>query len=180
MSRARQAALLLAVAAIAAGTGYQFYLANRATQATQQAAQELMRRSLPDADGGLVAMSKWRGKVLVVNFWATWCAPCRDEIPELIKIHRKNYANGVEVVGIGIDNTVKVQQYSREMSIDYALLIGGMDILDISKALGNAAGVLPFTVVMDRAGKLTYAHAGAITEAALTPVLVPLLSSKPL
>ena len=120
-------------------------------------------------------MSKWRGKVLVVNFWATWCAPCREEIPALMRVQHKYVANGVQFVGIAIDNVSKVLEYAEEMHIDYVLLIGGMETLGLTKDLGNRAEVLPFTVVLDRAGKVAYAHAGPLSEALLEAVLSPLL-----
>jgi thiol-disulfide isomerase/thioredoxin len=120
-------------------------------------------------------MSQWRGKVLVVNFWATWCAPCREEIPALMRVQHKYASNGVQFVGIAVDNVSKVRDYAKEMRIDYVLLIGGMETLGVTKDLGNRAEVLPFTVVLDRAGKVVYAHAGALTDALLGAVLTPLL-----
>lgn len=120
-------------------------------------------------------MSQWRGKVLVVNFWATWCAPCREEIPALMRVQHKYASNSVQFVGIALDNVSKVRDYAEEMGIDYILLIGGMETLDVTRDLGNRAEVLPFTVVLDRAGKVVYAHAGALTEALLGAVLSALL-----
>jgi thiol-disulfide isomerase/thioredoxin len=110
-----------------------------------------------------------------VNFWATWCAPCREEIPELTKIQEKYAANGVQIVGIALDNVLKVREYAKEMRIEYPLLIGFGETLGLARDLGNSAGVLPFTVVLDRTGKLVHAHAGAITEASLSAELAPLL-----
>jgi thiol-disulfide isomerase/thioredoxin len=120
-------------------------------------------------------MSQWRGMVLVVNFWATWCAPCREEIPELMRVQRKYASNGVQLVGIAIDNVSKVRDYADEMRIDYAVLIGSMETLGITKDLGNRAQVLPFTLVLDRAGKVAYAHVGALSEGSLGAKLAPLL-----
>lgn len=165
------------VAAVAGLAGYYFNL-NRASQSTpaiEIAAQKLMLASFTDLNGKTQTLSRSRGKILVVNFWATWCPPCREEIPELKKIHRKYAPNGVELTGIALDNVSKVQEYAAQMSIGYRLLIGNMETLVISKDLGNQAGVLPFTVVLDRAGKVAYTHAGGLTEAALDAVLAPLL-----
>ena len=120
-------------------------------------------------------MAQWRGKVLVVNFWATWCAPCREEIPALMRLQRNYAANGVQFVGIAIDNASKVRDYAEEMQINYVLLIGSMETLGVTKDLGNPAGVLPFTVVLDHAGKVAYVHAGQLSEASLGAVLAPLL-----
>lgn len=167
------------VAAVAGLAGYYFSRASLNSQATEAAAQKLMLAPLTDLNGKAQALSQWRGKVLVVNFWATWCLPCREEIPALMNVHRKRAKNSVEFVGIALDNASKVREYAAEMSIDYALLIGGTESLAISKDLGNRAEVLPFTVVLDRAGKVAYTHAGALTEATLDAVLMPLLQFRP-
>ena len=130
-----------------------------------------MRTALPDPGGTPQPMSQWRGKVLVVNFWATWCAPCREEIPALIRMHHKHARNGVQFVGIALDNAVKVRDYAQEMNIDYPLLLGDIATLALSKELGNRREVLPFTVVLDRGAKFAYSHAGALTEVQLGEVL---------
>ena len=92
-----------------------------------------------------------------------------------MRVNRKYASNGVELVGIALDNATKVLIYSKEMSMDYLLLIAGAQTLELGKDLGNQAGVLPYTVVLDRRGKVAYAHAGALTEATLEDVLRPLL-----
>jgi thiol-disulfide isomerase/thioredoxin len=143
--------------------------------AADAAAQTLIVASLSDLDGRSRMISRWRGKVLVVNFWATWCAPCREEIPALMNVQHVYAANGVQFVGIAIDNISKVRDYAAAMHIDYVLLIGGMGALVLSKDLGNRASALPFTVVLDRSGKVVYTHAGAVTEAILDPILQRLL-----
>ena len=175
MNRWLQAGAFLVVAAVAAIAGYYFNQASLSSQATVAAAQKLMLAPLSDLNGRGQMLSQWRGKVLVVNFWATWCAPCREEIPALKKIHKSYAANGLVIVGIAVDNVVKVREYAAEMNIDYTLLIATAETLAISKDLGNQAGVLPFTVVVDRAGEIAFTHAGALTEASLGAVLVPLL-----
>ena len=175
MHRRLQAGVFLAVAALAGVAGFLFSRASLITPAAEGATQRLMLGSLPDLSGEPQTFSQWRGKVLVVNFWATWCAPCRKEIPDLIKTQKTYVANGVQVVGIALDNVIKVREYAEEMRIDYALLIGVAETLGLAKDLGNRAGVLPFTVVLDRTGKLVHAHAGATTAATLNAILAPLL-----
>ena len=175
MNRRVQAGAFLAVALVAGAAGFYFNRGSLVAPATQDAVHRLLQGSLPDPNGKPQAFSQWRGKVLVVNFWATWCAPCREEIPALMKAQRQYAPNGVKIVGIALDNAVKVREYADEMQIDYALLIGSADTLSLAKDLGNRAGVLPFTVVVDRAGKLAHARAGAVTEASLGAILAPLL-----
>jgi thiol-disulfide isomerase/thioredoxin len=163
------------VAAAAGLAGYYFNRASLSSPATVGAAQALMLAPLTDPSGNTQSLSQWRGKVLVVNFWATWCPPCREEIPVLKKVYQKYVANGVEFVGIALDNAAKVREYAAEMNIDYALRIGGPETLAISKGLGNPAGVLPFTIVLNRGGEVVYTHVGALTDATLDAVLLPLL-----
>lgn len=175
MNRRLQAGLFLLVAAVAGFAGYYFKHASLSSPASEAAAQKLMLASLTDLNGKVQALSQWQGKILVVNYWATWCPPCREEVPALKKIQEKYSSNGVEVVGIALDNVFKVREYAAELNISYPLLIAGVETLTLSKELGNRAGVLPYTVVLDRSGKVAYTHAGAMTEAALAAVLVPLL-----
>ena len=175
VNRWLQIGAFLLVAAVAGVAGYYFNQKSASTRATEAAAEKLLLAPLSDLNGKPQTLSHRRGKVMVVNFWATWCSPCREEIPALMRVQRKNVANGVEVVGIAIDNVAKVRDFAAEMSIDYSLLIGGFEILATSNDLGNRAGVLPFTVVLNRAGKVAYTHAGAMTESSLDMVLVPLL-----
>ena len=175
VNRRLQAGVFLMVAAVAGLAGYYFNRARLSSPATEAAAAKLMQASLTDLSGKRQTLSQRRGKILVVNFWATWCLPCREEIPALKKIQTKHAANGVEVVGIAIDNVAKVLDYAAEMSINYGLLIGGAEILATSRELGNLAEVLPFTVILDRAGKVAYTHVGVLTEGALDSVLLPLL-----
>lgn len=175
MNKHFRAGVFLAVAVFAGAAGFYFSRGSPNSPVAEGAAQKLALVSLPDTSGKPQMMSQWRGKVLVVNFWATWCAPCREEIPALMRVKQKYAANGVQFVGIAIDNVSKVRDYADEMQIDYALLIGSMEILGITKDLGNSAGVLPFTVVLDRAGQVAYTHAGPLTESSLGAVLTPLL-----
>jgi len=170
-----RAGLFLLVAGLAGAAGYYLNRGSHTSPAADVAVQNLLLAALPDPSGRSQPLTQWRGKVLVVNFWATWCAPCREEIPALIKVQRKYAANGVQLVGIAIDNVAKVRDFADAMGIDYALLIGGLETMSIVRDLGNRAGVLPFTVILDRSGKLAYAHAGALTETSLGAELTPLL-----
>ena len=175
VNRALQAGLFLAVAGLAGVGGFYFNRDDPMLAATDAAASRLVSATLPDLSGKPQSLSQWRGKVLVVNFWATWCVPCREEIPALMNAQRKYVSNGVQVVGIAIDNASKVRDYAKEMHIDYALLIGAAETLGMASDLGNRAGVLPFTVVLNRAGKVVHTQAGALTESSIGRILMPLL-----
>jgi thiol-disulfide isomerase/thioredoxin len=167
--------LFLAVAAIAAAAGFYFNTTHQPSPSAEGAAGILLRASLTDLAGKPQRLDQWQGRVLVVNFWATWCAPCREEIPALMKVQRKHDSKSVQIVGIALDSADKVREYAAEMNIDYTLLLGGMDTLGMMKEAGNKAGVLPYSLVMDRTGRLIHAHAGALTESALDQLLAPLL-----
>ena len=131
---------------------------------TEPDAEAILRAArVTDLAGNQQDLLKWKGQVLVLNFWATWCEPCREEIPAFGKVRRKLLPNGVEFVGIAIDNAAKVTKFAREMSIEYPLLLAGGDGLELMRKLGNPSGGLPFTVVMDRKSTVAFRHLGALT-----------------
>ncbi len=175
-SAARNALALIIAAGLALGAG--LYLAPRSGSdppAQSPAANALNGLALPDLDGKEVALAQWRGKVLVVNFWATWCAPCREEMPEFIVAQRKWGPKGLQFVGIGIDDAAKLRQFAAEIDLNYPALVGGYGALELSKALGNSLMVLPFTVVLDREGRVVHTQRGPLKAAALATLVGQLL-----
>jgi thiol-disulfide isomerase/thioredoxin len=178
MSRSARIALGIAVAAVALGAGVYVQLM-RYTTDTPPGIVALVRTSLPDLAGKPLTLDSWQGKLRVVNFWATWCAPCRKEIPELISFQRENAANGVQVVGIAVDQVDKVQNYARDMGINYPVLVAGMAGVDLARQAGNPTGALPFTIVLSRDGKVISTHLGALTGAELQKLLGPLVTDAP-
>jgi thiol-disulfide isomerase/thioredoxin len=171
VNRRLKAGAFLVVAIVAGLAGYYFSRDSLVSPAAESASRRLMSASFSDLGGKPQTLTQWRGEVLVVNFWATWCAPCREEIPALMKVQRQYASKSVKIVGIAIDNVDKVREYAEQMHIDYSLLIGGMETLNLAKDLGNRAGVLPFSVVLDRTGNVVHAHAGKMTEASLGAIL---------
>ena len=121
----------------------------------------------PGLSGKTQTLADWRGKTLVINFWATWCAPCREEIPDFIEIRREHAAKSVEIVGIAIDNAQAVTPYAQQMSITYPLLIGEGSELEMSRALGNPSGALPYTVVIGPDGAILLRHLGRLPKSKL-------------
>jgi thiol-disulfide isomerase/thioredoxin len=121
--------------------------------------------SLADRTGKSVSIATWRDRSLIINFWATWCAPCRREIPLLGALHREWAARGVEVVGIAVDHAPQVAAYADEMKIAYPLLIGEQDALDVAASLGFASPVFPFTVFTDRRGEVVTLYVGELHRA---------------
>ncbi len=160
------------VAVLAAGAG--LYFAFRAVLPAAPGADSvarLMALELPDADGKPHALTQWRGKTLVVNFWATWCPPCREEMPAFSRLAEKHAGNGVQFVGIAIDSAAEVQKFRREVQVAYPLLIGSMDTIQVAGALGNSALGLPFTVIVDRDGRVIKSRLGTLSETELDAIL---------
>lgn len=131
--------------------------------------------SLATLEDGKASLAQWQGKVLVVNFWATWCAPCRKEIPEFVKMQGALESRGLQFVGIAIDDMAQVRSAAKQLGINYPILVGEIDAAELGRMLGNEVGALPYTVVMDRGGRVVKTILGATNEANLAPILEPLL-----
>jgi thiol-disulfide isomerase/thioredoxin len=125
--------------------------------------------SLSDLQGKSTPIATWSGKSLVINFWATWCAPCRREIPLLEGLTAEWGDKGVQVVGIAVDHRDQVTTYASELKIEYPILIGEQDALDVASSLGFDSPVFPFTVFTDRRGELVALYVGELhpSQAAL-------------
>ncbi|MGL6070250.1 TlpA family protein disulfide reductase [Craterilacuibacter sp.] len=126
-------------------------------------------------NGKSQTLAQWRGKVVVVNFWATWCAPCREEMPMLDALRSRWRNQGVEVVGIALDQPVEVQNFLRSLRIGYPVLLGDADTLGLMRSLGNSTGGLPFTVILDRQGKVVARLTGKLSEQNLRQAVEPRL-----
>jgi thiol-disulfide isomerase/thioredoxin len=120
--------------------------------------------SLKDLAGRSHPISEWDGKALLVNFWATWCAPCRREIPLLNRIQREYAGNGFEVVGIAVDFADDVKAFRKDFPIDYPLLVGEQDGFDAARAFGIETMALPFTAFTDSHGRVLMVHVGELHE----------------
>lgn len=135
----------------------------------------LASTELDDLDGGKRTLTHWRGQVVVVNFWATWCPPCREEIPGLISTRKRFAGQGVEVVGVAIDTAEKVRPFAQSINMDYPLLLGEANALELMRRLGNATGALPYTIVLDRNGSIAARHLGLLTPAQVAALVQPLV-----
>jgi thiol-disulfide isomerase/thioredoxin len=165
--------LILGAAAVAAATagGVAAVLALRG----QSGAAELLSASFPDLSGRRRKLSEWQGRPFLCNFWAGWCAPCREELPLLDSAARENAANGLQIVGIAIDNAANITKYLKSVQIGYTVLIAEGSAIGLMRALGNGAGVLPFSVTVDRAGRLRQRKLGAYSAQELRSDLAALL-----
>lgn len=136
-----------------------------------EAAPQLLALSLEDAAGARQSFSQWRGKVLVANFWATWCPPCREEIPGFARLSEKYADKGVQFVGIGIDTADKIREFAQKSKVPYPLLVGEQSTMRLAVEFGNRSEGLPFTVILDRSGAVHDRHLGRFDEADLDAIL---------
>jgi thiol-disulfide isomerase/thioredoxin len=153
-----------AVAAVAAagGAGWALWRA-RSDSALSDAEQSLWTQRFDRPGGGELAMGALRGKPLVLNFWATWCAPCVKEMPMLDAFHREHQAQGWQVVGLAVDGPTPVREFLTKVPVTFPVGLAGFTGVDLAKSLGNERGGLPFSAVFDRQGSVAFRKLGTIT-----------------
>jgi thiol-disulfide isomerase/thioredoxin len=122
----------------------------------------LMAQQLVDDHGVQQALSQWRGKTLLVNFWASWCAPCVEEMPELSAMQADDGGKRFQVIGIGIDSPANIAEFAKKMQLSYPVYVGGLSGTDLSRELGNDKGGLPFTVLIGADGQVKKTYLGRL------------------
>ena len=127
--------------------------------------------SLGDIDGNVRKLSEWQGKARLINFWATWCAPCRREIPLLKKTQEDHASENVEVIGIAVDFLDEVRAYNEEAQFNYPILVGQEDAMAAAEASGVEFIGLPFTMIVAPSGELLNTHIGEIVEEHIEKIL---------
>ncbi len=145
------------------------------TETAQAGIDALLKMTLPDLQGVPQALAQWNGKIRVINYWATWCPPCVEEMPFFSRLQERYAAQGVQFVGIGMDETAKMQAFVQKTPVSYPLLVGG------TESNGNPALTLrgmPYTVVLDREGKVAFSIYGGVKENELEPVLSRLAQAR--
>ncbi|GHU42445.1 thioredoxin [Betaproteobacteria bacterium] len=135
------------------------------------AVQQLLALELPDEQGKKFAFSQWKGRVLVVNFWATWCAPCKAEIPEFSRLNTKWQKKNVQFVGIAIDKRENVQAFVDKIKVSYPQLIDNGQMMQALRALGNEMQGLPFTLVIGGKGEILARRLGTLDTQELEVLL---------
>jgi thiol-disulfide isomerase/thioredoxin len=166
------------VAALAVGAGALYWVragaptSGAAAQATTapglapaqpDAVAELWQAPLLDVAGKPHGLAAYKGHVLVVNFWASWCGPCVREMPLLADLSRQYAGKGVQFVGIGVDSEQNVRSFLRKVPVGYPIFVSGFGGADLARSFGNAAGGLPFTVVIDANGVVRSTKLGEIS-----------------
>jgi len=137
---------------------------------TQQPDFELLSNT-----GEPVTNAAFAGKTTLINFWATWCVPCRAEMPMLMELHSEYAARGFQVVGIALDEVQQVNRFIKEINIGYPILVGQTDVMATSAAFGNVTGVLPYSVLVDKGGIIRWQHAGEVHREKISELLEELL-----
>jgi thiol-disulfide isomerase/thioredoxin len=175
MNRVGKAGIALALAALLAlGAGALWRFMSPGEPATRDGST-LLALSLPDTAGRQESLAQWKGRVLIVNFWATWCEPCREEMPRFMQLQERDGPKGLQFVGIAIDQADKVAQFASDIKLNYPTLVGGYGAIELSKTLGNRLGALPFTVVLDRSGGIVHTQLGPLKDAQLRSMIAQLL-----
>jgi thiol-disulfide isomerase/thioredoxin len=142
---------------------------------SQSAAGRLLSASFPDAAGRPRRLGEWLGRPVLFNFWATWCAPCREEVPLLVDFRATHSTQGVEVVGICADQAVKMLEFAAIYKISYPLLVADAAVFELLRKIGNAAAALPYSLFVDPKGTVAYTKAGAVTREDLEKVLAAMM-----
>lgn len=172
----KTSALVMLVVAVAAAAGG-YFLAMRLSPVPQTRApslpvamprqEELVGQprpdfSLTDLQGRLVSAGEFDGKVLLLNFWATWCAPCVEEMPMLSELQRDNADRGLQVLGIAVDDEGKARDFARDLGVAYPVLVGQGQGMVVGRRYGNGSGMLPYSVLVGRTGIVRWVHLGAL------------------
>jgi thiol-disulfide isomerase/thioredoxin len=164
MNHLTKRSTMLGMAAVAALAGvglagWQYRLEEPVDDAL--AALWLLELELPQ--GSTLQLKKLRGKPIVLNFWATWCPPCIEELPLLERFHQQNAAKGWQVVGLAVDNAAAVNKFLGKMPLTFPVPLAGLAGTELSRSLGNVSGGLPFTVVFNSAGQVALRHMGKLS-----------------
>lgn len=177
MAIKRRTLLIAALAGMGAAAGAVTALFKfRVEPAADTVVEQLFNQNYPDAHGATTRLDAYRGKVLVVNFWATWCAPCVEEMPELSDIQKATTARGVQILGLAVDSATKVREFNTRLQVLYPLLVLDAAGLEVARAFGNTSGALPYTVVIDRSGRIVDQTLGRIKKDRLMRVIDRTLS----
>ena len=161
---------LCVAAAVGGFSAHRFWQAGDAVEATGEIRPDLEFQGL---DGQPHKLSEWNGKLLLLNFWATWCTPCLKEIPLLVEAQKAHGANGLQIVGIALDKPELVQQFRDRFQINYPLMVGEADVIRGMDALGDTLGAFPFSVLIAPDGRILQRVSGDLSPEEFEELLGP-------
>jgi len=165
--------IIIGLMALAGGLFAKHYV----TAAKSNAPQYLPAFSLPDLDGRPHSWAEWQGKIRVINFWATWCPPCRREIPDFVALQARYASRGLQVIGIAIDDQEAVGTYLKEVTVNYPVLVGGNEAIELGEQMGNKVGAIPFTVIADADGHIIFSQLGEMDKNKIEQAIMPFIKN---
>ena len=172
----RRHALYAGVATVAAAAGVGVALRRHASEAvTPDALQAVWASEFDTPKGETLKLADFRGKPLVLNFWATWCPPCREEMPELSKMQDEYKNQNLVIIGLSTEDLDTTKNFIAEHPVSYPVLAGDMQAMTFAESLGNNQSILPYTVVIDEKGQLVKAFFGRVNQTLLEKTITPLL-----
>ncbi len=158
------------------GFGIRYFFLNTQVQdGGKQSTRTLFTANFPNEHGKPQSLNQYAGKVVVLNFWASWCEPCREEMPELSQLHTEYKDRNVVVLGLAIEDVAAINDFIKQTPVSYPLFAADMQGMDIAASLGNNKGVLPYTVIIKADGTIAKSYFGRITKSLLEQTLKTIL-----
>jgi peroxiredoxin len=173
----KNAMIFIVAMAIAGTSGFalQRYLTTRdasdAATANPAIGQTRPEFAMMDIKGNIRNIKDWDGQVVLLNFWATWCPPCLREIPDFIEVQHELADHDFQIIGIAVDNETDVRDFVSTMSMNYPVMAGEMEAIELSQRYGNSIGGLPYSAIIDKNGKITHTITGELSKDRLKSIL---------